>query len=1774
MHAFMFSVSSRAIPHSLYSMNAYSTQSFRMTNEKENRTTFCRFHFTAVPNENPLKSQLITNDVSCQSVDDLSQQAVDEIAKGNFLTWRVDIQIFTAAEVAYLPFDAFDSTKVWPHKLSPLVPVGKVVLNKVVHHSTEFTGSNSTIGCMPVCKAASTTEELELTDTDDNGRILTDDACSKKLLTADECQTMDPFWQPGILWRTIFDENERDQVATRIAQYIRPISSPIMTSVLDLFAQVDEELLGVVVVVLVGYVASNPLPTNDICDIFCHGPLLDVIQKSRLFQDSKYFVDMALLYDPDVVLQAFETVENKTDPKALDMFIKKYFSPPGSELKECQPVDWVPRPKSFLKIADEHFRLWAYFVHGKWKKLCREVTDQVKTEPNRFTFISVPHPFIIPGGRFREFYYWDTYWILKGLLASEMYETARNMILNFATIIDQFGFVPNGGRIYYKNRSQPPLLTMSVWDYYQATKDKAVLVNMLPRLEKELQFWYKNRGFVYKDENGKTLQLHQYRVDTDLPRAESYTEDLASASLEFTEAGKRRIWSDIVSACESGIDFGTRWFRRDGDLNKTVRSIRTRRIVPVDLQAILCGSEAVLSRLYNVLGDQTMAEVHQKKYQRMKEDLHDAFWDPIDKMWYDIDLDERDGRGAKSPTFYPSNLAPLYFDCVLNDKKKVGQQIAKYLEENGISSMPYGIPSSMHASDEQWDRPNGWAPHNHMVIEGLRKSGDIFAQQIAFKVAQNWIDGVWFVFFQYAGKMFEKYRVEGHYGIGGGGEYTVQEGFGWTNGVILDLLMTYGEELKREGPYPNYAIKIDSRIRVLIENGIHLGHRSLLIVIGEKAREQVAILHHLLSKATVRARPSVLWCYKKELGFSSHRKKRMKLIMKKLRAGKASINEENQFELFISSTEIRYCYYSETHKILGNTYGMCVLQDFEAMTPNLLARTIETVEGGGLVVILLHSLHSIRQLHAMTMDVHSRYRTEAHQDVVARFNERFLLSLASCKTCLLLDDELNVLPLSSAVSAIDPASAEAKQKVASNATELKQLIESMSDAPTVGKLLKQCKTLDQAKVILKLFDVISENNLKHTVSLTAARGRGKSAALGLAAAGAIGFGYSNIFVTSPGPENLKTFFQFVCKGFDALQFEEHIDYEVVQSINPEFNKAVVRINVTRGQRQTIQYIHPTDAIKLGQAELVIIDEAAAIPLLHVKQLLGPYLVFISSTVNGYEGTGRSLSLKLLQELREQSSKLTAVSKSSSNISAENFKFQTVGGRTLSELTLSESIRYKPGDDVELWLNQLLCLDVTTIPKNSPNDLQMMSDAPAHHLFVLLGPFVQNSNNIPEILCVVQVCLEGDLSKASVHTSLTSGKRPSGDLIPWTLVQQFQDEDFPSLCGARIVRIATHPDYQRMGYGLRAVQLLQRYYEGKFPALDDPTTSAIDIVPIEFNMSSHNNEKRGLLDEHVSQRKKLPPLLSRLCERSAERLDWIGVSYGLTETLQRFWARSQFFPVYIRQIANELTGEYSCIMLKTLNTDQPWLIAYWTDFRRRFISLLSNPFSHFPAPLALGILAKPNLQMFNAQAAAQTTPLDRKELAVYFTNHDLKRIEMYSRNLIDHHLIVDLVPSIGKLYFLGKLNINLNAVEVAILLAFGLQLKNVADLGKELKLQSAQVLALFNRIIIKSIQCMNEICESAVECEFGIEKQPNLQIAGLQRSLDEELNEYAEEEKEKADRQLSIQLSESELKMYRIEAVEQSMLENVEQRTVTTGKRKLFKKAKSSKKRPRKQNVQV
>jgi len=202
--------------------------------------------------------------------------------------------------------------------------------------------------------------------------------------------------------------------------------------------------------------------------------------------------------------------------------------------------------------------------------------------------------------------------------------------------------------------------------------------------------------------------------------------------------------------------------------------------------------------------------------------------------------------------------------------------------------------------------------------------------------------------------------------------------------------------------------------------------------------------------------------------------------------------------------------------------------------------------------------------------VHSRYRTEAHRDVVGRFNERFLLSLISCPQCLIMDDELNVLPVSVASRNIVAVPPRPDGELTPTERELKDLKTSLKDTEPIGSLVELTKTLDQAKATLTFFEAISEKTLRSTVALTAARGRGKSAALGLAIASAVAFGYSNIFVTSPSPENLKTLFEFIFKGFDALGYKDHLDYEIVQSTNPEFNNSVVRVNIFKTHRQTIQ----------------------------------------------------------------------------------------------------------------------------------------------------------------------------------------------------------------------------------------------------------------------------------------------------------------------------------------------------------------------------------------------------------------------------------------------------------------------------------------------------------------------------------------------------------------------------------------------------------------------------
>ena len=581
----------------------------------------------------------------------------------------------------------------------------------------------------------------------------------------------------------------------------------------------------------------------------------------------------------------------------------------------------------------------------------------------------------------------------------------------------------------------------------------------------------------------------------------------------------------------------------------------------------------------------------------------------------------------------------------------------------------------------------------------------------------------------------------------------------------------------------------------------------------------------------------------------------------------------------------------------------------------------------------------------------------------------------------------------------------------------------------------------------------------------------------------------------------------------------------------------MRVNVHRQHRQTIQYIQPQDAYTLGQAELLVIDEAAAIPLPMVKKLMGPYLVFMASTINGYEGTGRSLSLKLIQQLRDQSRSLPKttgadqgdITDRSTGRPAKSAGQGPPGSRSLREITLSEPIRYGPGDQVEKWLNKVLCLDAT-LPrlkphtqgcphpnecqllqvnrdtlfsfhpvsekfldqmialyvashyKNSPNDLQLMSDAPAHQLYVLVPPVDDNSTRLPEPLCVLQVALEGQISKKSVLNSLSRGQRVDGDLIPWVISQQFQDEDFAGLSGARVIRIATNPDYINMGYGSRALSLLTDFYENKFMDLSEnerqePQTMA-RVTDAELEESSLFAD-----DVKIRDISSMPPLFSKLSECQPTQLDYIGVSYGLTQPLHKFWKRAGYAPVYLRQTANELTGEHSCIMLKTLSTseqDPAWLGAFARDFQKRFHSLLGFQFRDFGSVQSLSI----DEAAFNGSkldGALSTKPLNKVDLDALFSPFDLKRLDSYASNMLDYHVILDMVPTIASLYFSGRLkqNVRLTGVQSAILLAIGLQRKVLEDVEKELSLVVSQLLAMFVKIIRKISTHFRELVEGAI-----------------------------------------------------------------------------------------------
>ncbi|XP_014664066.1 PREDICTED: trehalase-like [Priapulus caudatus] len=531
------------------------------------------------------------------------------------------------------------------------------------------------------------------------------------------------------------------------------------------------------------------------CDsqIYCDGPILHHAQMLRIYNDSKTFVDKSLKQDPDVVTEAFEKfLLANPDPTKQQMidFVDTYFGDVATEFEKWDPEsdgDWHPNIGLLNRIEDAKLRQYARDLHAVWKLLGRRISLDVKSNPQLYSLIYSPSPFIVPGGRFREIYYWDSYWTIKGLILSEMTDTVKGMINNFVTFIKELGFVPNGGRIYYTRRSQPPLLIPIVNDYYVHTADLDFVKGILEQLETEYKFWMKGKRRVTVNRNGAEYILNRYDVEVGKPRPESYREDYELAA-DMEPAKAADFCSNIASACESGWDFSSRWIQGDGT---KLRDIKTTTIVPTDLNAILCWNEKLLAKFYGLAGNEAKQREYEALVEQRRAAIRAVLWSDDDGAWFDWNM-EHSSPNNDPDNHYVSSVMPYYVGCHHDDS--VEKPLWAYLKKSTLLDHIGGVPTSTLDSDEQWDYPNVWPPLEEIMVTSLSKMSIEEAKSKAVDLAQLWIFNTWLIH-NSTGKMYEKFNCEESGEPGGGGEYDVQDGFGWTNGVVLQLLDKYGDVL-------------------------------------------------------------------------------------------------------------------------------------------------------------------------------------------------------------------------------------------------------------------------------------------------------------------------------------------------------------------------------------------------------------------------------------------------------------------------------------------------------------------------------------------------------------------------------------------------------------------------------------------------------------------------------------------------------------------------------------------------------------------------------------------------------------------------------------------------------------------------------------------------------------------------------------------------------------------------------------------------------------------
>ncbi len=499
--------------------------------------------------------------------------------------------------------------------------------------------------------------------------------------------------------------------------------------------------------------AADPLSPAD-----RYGELFVAVQSTRVFADSKTFVDCAPLQAPEDILAAYRA-QQALPGFDLAAFVHAHFR--------------AEHPPASHYVSDPDQTLRAH-IDGLWDVLTR----QPREHPGRSSLLPLPNPYVVPGGRFGEMYYWDSYFTMLGLVESGRHDLLRDMADNFAYLIDTHGHVPNGNRSYYLSRSQPPLFALMVELFERHGVRDAM--RYLPRLRREYDFWMQGSADLLRGEAaGHCVRmadgalLNRYWDARDIPREEAWTEDVATAARQRARP-VAEVYRELRAAAASGWDFSSRWCDEGGGLETT----RTTTIVPVDLNAFLHKLEMQIARLSGEGGDAATATEFLQRARARARAVDRWLWNEAAGSYRDYDLLRDRPRGAASA----AAAAPLYVGLASppQARRTAAAMAAQLLQEGGIAT-------TLVASGEQWDRPNGWAPLQWLAIGGCARYGLL---SLAHEIRDRWLATVGSLY-RREGKLVEKYALrhapEGALG-GGGGEYPLQDGFGWTNGVTRHLL--------------------------------------------------------------------------------------------------------------------------------------------------------------------------------------------------------------------------------------------------------------------------------------------------------------------------------------------------------------------------------------------------------------------------------------------------------------------------------------------------------------------------------------------------------------------------------------------------------------------------------------------------------------------------------------------------------------------------------------------------------------------------------------------------------------------------------------------------------------------------------------------------------------------------------------------------------------------------------------------------------------------------